>query len=89
MQNQSLTELFSVNNLPPAAPEKPRKIRRAPNGYRVGEGHQRAILTDEQVVSMRKMHLQKLGGYKTLAVRFGVSESCARDICTFRTRPII
>jgi len=64
------------------------KIRRNHLGYRVGESHQRAKLTDAQVREMRSLHGRARAplGYGALAKRFNCGESTARDICTFRTR---
>ncbi len=56
-------------------------------GYRVGEGHQRAVLTDAHVREMRKLHAEGLG-YRKLAQLYGCGQSTARDICTYRTRPL-
>lgn len=56
-------------------------------GYRVGECHQHAKLTDDQVRAMRKLHAEGFG-YRKLARLYGCGESTARDICTYRTRPL-
>lgn len=61
-------------------------IRRNHLGYRVGEGHHRAKLTDKQVARMRWWHEQRGIGYRRLAQMFGCGQSTARDICTYRTR---
>jgi len=61
-------------------------IRRAINGYRVGESHQHAKLSDETVRKMRVDYEAGRGGYLTLARKYGCGESTARDICTYRTR---
>ena len=61
-------------------------IRRNHTGHRVGEYHQRAKLSDEQIKAMRKMYVPGKVGYETLARQFGCGISTARDICTFRTR---
>lgn len=64
------------------------KIRRNHLGYRVGEDHQKADLTTEEVKAMRaKYQPGKRGcGYASLAHEFGCGVSTARDICTYRTR---
>ena len=69
-------------------------MRRNHLGYRVGEGHHRAKLTDEQVKRMRaKYEAAKKSarprdyGYRWIGGLFGVSEWTARDIVTYRTRP--
>ena len=63
-------------------------IARTHRGYRCGQGHQRAKLTDAQVAEMR--HLRERHGwpYRKLAEHFGCGESTARDITTYRTRPL-
>ena len=63
-------------------------IRRNHTGHRVGEDHQHAALTDEQVRAIRAKHkTRKHGfGYGALAKEFGCGESTVRDICTYRTR---
>jgi len=61
-------------------------IRRNHTGHRVGESHQRAKLTDEQIKQMREMYVPGKVGYETLAQRFGCGVSTARDIITMRTR---
>lgn len=55
-------------------------------GYRVGEDHQRAVLTDAEVALVRE--LRELDGwtYELLAEKFGVSKSAIADICTYRRR---
>ena len=63
-------------------------IRRNHTGHRVGEDHQRAALTDEQVRAIRAKHRPHMRGfgYGALAKEFGCGESTVRDICTYRTR---
>lgn len=63
-------------------------IRRNHTGHRIGEDHQRAKLTDEQVRAIRAKHKpNKRGfGYAALAKESGCGVSTIRDICTFRTR---
>ena len=65
-------------------------IRRNHTGHRVGQHHQRAKLTDDQVKEIRAMHMPYVRGrgYKALALKFGAAESTIRDICTYRTRPL-
>lgn len=60
-------------------------MKRNPQGYRIGESHHRARLTDEQVEAMRVM---RDGGasYRQIGERFGCSMWTARDITDYRTR---
>lgn len=55
-------------------------------GYRVGEDHQAAVLTDAEVELVRS--LRELDGwtYDALATKFGVGKSTIQDICTYRRR---
>lgn len=57
-------------------------------GYRVGESHQNAKLSDEDVREMRRLRESKpwLWSYRSLAQHMGCGESTARDIVTYRTR---
>lgn len=55
-------------------------------GLRIGEHHQRAKLSDEQVELIRDLYEMGEGGYKMLARMFGVSRSTIRDIVQFRRR---
>lgn len=60
-------------------------------GYRVGECHQRAKLSDEKVRQMRETYARWKAegshkGYETAAAIFGCGVSTARDILTMRTR---
>lgn len=60
-------------------------------GYRVGESHQKAKLTDKQVTEMRNLYesWKSAGskkGYGELGYIFGCSQWTARDIVTYRTR---
>lgn len=66
-------------------------VRRAENGYRIGQDHQRARLSDEQVRAMRALYVrrQSIGkpmGYGALGEKFGCSMWTARDIVRMRTR---
>lgn len=55
-------------------------------GYRVGQDHQAAVLTDAEVDLIRE--LRELHGwtYAALAGKFEVSKSTIQDICTYRRR---
>lgn len=55
-------------------------------GYRVGEGHQRAKLSDGQVRNMRHAHEHLGMSRREVAEMFGVSYWTARDILTYTTR---
>lgn len=55
-------------------------------GHRVGEWHQKARLTDAQVVEMRHLRQRHGMSYKALAERFGCGVSTARDIVNYWTR---
>lgn len=57
-------------------------------GRRVGEDHQRAKLTDEQVDLIRDLYDEGFAGYRTLARAFGVSRLTIRDIVMFRRRNV-
>lgn len=61
-------------------------ISRASSGHRCGQSHQRAKLTDEQVIEMRRRHEVDGIGYRKAAKEFGCGQSTARDILTYRTR---
>ena len=61
-------------------------MRRSLSGHRVGEHHQRAKLSDDQVKAMRAEYVPGVIGYETLAKKYGCGISTARDICTYRTR---
>jgi DNA invertase Pin-like site-specific DNA recombinase len=57
-------------------------------GYRIGESHHNAKLTDDQVEKIRCMHDCGLG-YQSIANQFGVSKSTVRDIVNFRNRATV
>ena len=59
---------------------------RSITGHRCGESHQRAKLTDTQVIEMRRRHEVDGIGYRKAAKEFHCGQSTARDICTYRTR---
>lgn len=61
------------------------KIKRGPSGHRVGEGHQRAKLSDAQVLEIRAKNAAGVG-YRKLAAEYGCGQSTIRDFCTLRTR---
>jgi len=59
-------------------------MKRNHTGHRVGECHQKAKLTDEQVRQLRQDH--KTLGYRKLAKKYGIGQSTARDIANYWTR---
>lgn len=60
-------------------------VKRGTNGYRIGDSHQRADLTDHEIELMRRMH-DKGAGPNQLARLFDVSRTHAWRIVTFRAR---
>jgi hypothetical protein len=63
-------------------------VRRNHRGYRVGEGHHRAKVSDAVVRAMRARYVPFVFGLHRVAREFGVPVSTARDICGFVTRPL-
>ena len=55
-------------------------------GYRVGEDHQAAVLTDAEVELVRQLRETDGWTYDALAVKFCVGKSTIQDICTYRRR---
>lgn len=55
-------------------------------GYRVGEDHQRARLTDAEVELIRQLRDGDGWTYAALAEKFEVSKSSIFDICQCRRR---
>lgn len=60
-------------------------MKRNHTGHRVGECHQKAKLTDEQVRQLRQDHDNAMG-YRKLAKKYGIGQSTARDIANYWTR---
>jgi hypothetical protein len=55
-------------------------------GYRIGENHPMAKLSDKTIDAIRDAH-ENLGiGYRRLAVFFGLPRSTVRNICLYRRR---
>lgn len=54
-------------------------------GLRLGEDHQNATLTNDEVEMMRELHREGLS-YKILAVKFEVSKSTVAMICRYERR---
>ena len=61
-------------------------INRNYRGWRIGESHQRAKLSDDQVRAMRKQRENRGRSYGWLSLRFKCPAPTVRDICTYRTR---
>jgi hypothetical protein len=55
-------------------------------GYRVGEDHPNAKLTDAQVAQIRLLHEEGFVGYRTLSRLFKTPRSTISDICHYRRR---
>jgi hypothetical protein len=55
-------------------------------GLRVGEDHQRAKLTDEEVERMRTLHEKEHIGYGRLARMFELSKRTVAKICRYEMR---
>ncbi len=64
----------------------PRMIAVNERGMRIGEGHQRAKLTDAQVEEIRELFELGFHSYRRLARMFGVDRGTIRDYVTFRRR---
>lgn len=60
-------------------------MKRNPQGYRIGEGHHRAKLSDRQVECIRRL---RDGGfsYRQIAEHMQCSMWTVRDIADYRTR---
>jgi hypothetical protein len=54
-------------------------------GFRVGEDHQNAKLTNEEVETVRKLHGEGLS-YNTLAQKYEVSKTLIAKICRYERR---
>lgn len=61
-------------------------IARNHTGHRVGECHQKAVLSDAQVRAMRHDRERHGMSYRRLALKYGCGVSTARDICNYWTR---
>ena len=55
-------------------------------GKLIGQGHQFAKLTDEQVDRIRDLHEDHDLTYDQLAAMYQVSKSCIAGICQYRRR---
>lgn len=54
-------------------------------GFRIGQDHPKAVLTDAEVARLLDLHEQGFG-YKRLAKMFDISRSAARNYCKGRQR---
>lgn len=55
-------------------------------GLRVGEDHQRAVLSDRDVALMRDLHENHGWGYKRLSAKFECGRTTVRKICKYQMR---
>lgn len=62
------------------------RVRRSPNGNRIGESHPRARLSDDDVSLMRELHEQHDVSYRELGEKFDTPYRSVRDICQYRRR---
>jgi predicted DNA-binding protein (UPF0251 family) len=60
-------------------------IKRGANGYRIGDSHHRADLTDHEVEVMRQLREAGMK-LRELAAKFDVSKQHAAKVCTFKAR---
>jgi len=63
-----------------------RRQRVTTTGHRMGEWHQNARLSDDDVRCLREMHKAGVAGYRVLAYVWGCGMSTIRDVVTYRTR---
>jgi hypothetical protein len=61
-------------------------MKRNYKGYRIGESHQNAKLSDAQVEAIRGEYKPYVIGYETLARKYGCGISTVRDIVQGWTR---
>lgn len=55
-------------------------------GYRIGEAHPKAKLSDEDVDRIREYREDSGKSYGFIAMKFHISRFTVRDICTYRRR---
>jgi hypothetical protein len=60
-------------------------IKRAPNGYRIGESHHRSDLTDHEVELMRQM-CEAGEKLEAIAAAFEKTKGYVSKVCNFRIR---
>lgn len=63
-------------------------MRRNHLGYRVGQDHHRARVSDATVKAMRAAYVPCVHGMVRISREFGVPLATVRDIVTFATRPV-
>lgn len=63
-------------------------MKRNHRGYRVGQDHQKAKVSDATVAAMRADYVPYVFGLPAISKKYNVPLSTARDICTFATRPL-
>lgn len=56
------------------------------DGYRIGETHHRAWISDAVVDQIRDRHEYDHMGYIGIAKEFGLSKNTVRKICTYERR---
>ena len=55
-------------------------------GYRIGESHHNARISQEVVDKLRDLHEDENIGYRRLAKMFGLSRSVVQKICNYERR---
>lgn len=63
-----------------------RIVRVNESGYRVGEDHQSARITDHEVELIRSLHESGGMSYAEIAGKFDIGKSTVADICRYRRR---
>lgn len=65
----------------------PHIMKRNHRGYRVGQDHHRAKVSDATVAAIRAEYLAYVRGIWYLAEKYGLPRSTVRDFVQYRTRP--
>lgn len=55
-------------------------------GWRVGETHHRATISDEMVEKIRDLREYRFWTYKEIATRFNISPNTVKKICCYEVR---
>lgn len=63
-------------------------MKRNHKGYRVGQDHHRAKISDATVAQMRAKYVPYVYSMGMLSREFRVPFATVRDIVTYRTRPL-